>query len=215
MRSLLALLTVALLSMAATACGGADKGASSASQTAAGASETAGTKAASATRPTSGATSSPSTAGKAEGYLRDTNDGDDDPGSNDDIAIFDYGHAANAADERAITALLTSYYAAGAAADGAAACKLIYSLIAETIPEEFTSPALRGPTCAAVMSKVLKQRQRQLIADNAALKVTRVRVEGSKGLALVNLGRTPEPHLLLHREGGAWRVESLSESGMP
>ncbi len=218
MKSWLALLTVALLGMGATACGSADKGAGAASQTTSGVSvngETTTPSAASATPSTSGATPSPPSTSQAGRYLKDTNDGDDDPASNDDNVVFDYGHAANAADERAITATLTGYYAAGAAADGAGACKLLYSLIAETIPEEFTSPDLRGPTCAAVMSKLFKQRRQQLLADNTALKVTRVRVEGSKGLALVNLGKLPEPHMLLHREGGAWRVESLTESGMP
>lgn len=218
MRSLLALLAVALLSVGSAACGGAGKGVGSTSQTAPGASASGGatsTTASSGAQTAPGATSSPSSATEAGRHHKDSDDGDNDPESNDDNEILDYGHAANAADKRAITAVLTSYYAAGAADDGPEGCKLLYSLIAETIPEEFTAPDLRGPTCEVVMSKLFKQHQQQLSADHAALKVTRVRVNGGKGLALLNLGKTPESHMLLHREGAAWRVESLLEGGMP
>jgi hypothetical protein len=202
----LALLAIALLSLGATACGGASKaGSSTTNQVSPNASTTGG---ASTTSASSGAPTG------LQG--KDSNDGDNDPQSNDDTAILDYGHLASAADKRAVTALVKRYYAAAAAANGTRACPLIYGIVVETIPEEFAGdPRLRGKTCATVMSKVFKQRHRQMAADNAILKVTRVGVEGDKGLVLIYLGIPPVSSVLVHREGRAWKMQSLFEGGIP
>lgn len=147
----------------------------------------------------------------ATGFFKDTNDGDDDAESNDDNLIVNFGHPPSAVEERTITALLKSYYVAAAAADGAKACALLYSLVAETVAEEFGRELGEPPgaSCSTVMSKVLQQRHRQLAMELASLEVTRVRVEGDKGVAVVSFGKTPEPHMFLHHEQGVWKIESL------
>jgi hypothetical protein len=199
MKPSLVLLAIGLLSLSATACGGSSKARSSASQV----SSNAPTTTASGTAPNGL-------------HVKDSNDSDNDPYSNDDNVVLYFGHAASAADRRAVTVLVKRYYAAAAADDGARACPLIYGIIAETIPEEFArAPQLRGKTCAAVMSKVFKQRHQQVAADIPILKVTGVRVEGKRGIALMYLGTIPELSVFVHREGGAWKMESLFESGLP
>ncbi|HEY5192440.1 MAG TPA: hypothetical protein VIJ39_01050 [Solirubrobacteraceae bacterium] len=178
-----------------------------------------GSSSTSQSSPTTTATSSTPTTAVAPaptGHLKDSKDSDSDPESYDDEPILDYGHAASAMDRRIITALVTRYYAAAAADDGAEACSIIYSVVAEAVPESYESaPGLHGSTCAGVMTKVFGQHHRQMVADSAVLKVMRVRVEGDKGLATVYLGKTPEPYVLVHRDHGTWKMESLSEVGLP
>jgi hypothetical protein len=209
---LLALLTIVLLSLGAVACGGVGKSTGSASQNSSDAFSTGDTTptTASNTKPTS------SNVTPAGAHGKDSNDGDDDPNVDDDISIVDYGHAASGADKLAIAVLIERYYAAAAADDGAKACSQIYSVVVEMIPEDFSqAPGLGGKTCAVVMSKVFKQRHQQMAADVAALKVTRVRVEGNKGLASTYFGKLPQPYVMVHRDNGAWKMESLFEIVLP
>jgi hypothetical protein len=211
MRSLLVLPLIALLGLGLSACGNTGKRTGSApessSSTAAG-----GTTAAAGT-------ASPAT--PAGGYLRGDGDVDDEANrtDEDDYAIRNFGHAASAADRRTIAALVKRYYAAGAAGDGAAACALIYSGLANSpnlgeaaeaaYPPAPGVPLLRGQSCARIMSLLFKEDHQRLAADLATAIVTRVRVKGSRGLALLGFRTTPERQIPLRREHGAWKVETL------
>jgi hypothetical protein len=143
-------------------------------------------------------------------------DNDDDNPSNSHYDGDDYfGQAASAADKRAVAALVKRYYTAAAAGDGAAACSLVYAIVAEAVPEEFNSSALRGKTCAVVATKLFKQRHQQLATDLAKLQVTGVRVKGRRGWVLLSFGEMFERRMLVHREGGAWKIETLLNVGVP
>jgi hypothetical protein len=158
-------------------------------------------------------TASRSTAGVAprrtgrDDYDHDGDDGDDD---------VSWGHAASAADFRAVVAVVRAYYAAGAAGNGARGCSLIYSLLADEIPELYGEgsgpPELRGKTCAVVVSKLFRHHRAHFRADSAWLRVFRVRVRGLRGLAFVRLPDTPIHDIPVHREHAAWRVEALIDS---
>jgi hypothetical protein len=149
------------------------------------------------------------------------NDRDNRTGSyydKDDEAVLRYGRAASPAEERAIVSLVRQYYQAAATANGAAACPLLYSILAEVIPEEYgeTSGPLRGTTCAAVMSKLFKQHQQQLAGELARLKVTGVRIEGTLGWAVLNFGANRPPgHIRTRIDSGAWRIRELLPAEMP
>lgn len=207
MKAMLALpLVIALLGV--SACGGADKGAGSAAKV----------SNAAATSGTSATTSTPATttfkATPAQHPHKNDRDGDSD-NNNDDYA---YGHPASAADKRAVTALVKRYYTAAAAGNGARACSLIYSLFAEDIPEVYGEPpgppALRGSTCATVMSKLFRQNHHQLMVDLAELKVTDVRVKRRHALALLGFKTTPPRDIRVHRERGAWKIDEVLDSGV-
>jgi hypothetical protein len=144
----------------------------------------------------------------------DANDYDHDgDNGNDDI---NWGHAAGAADFRAVSAVVKAYYAAGAAGSGARGCSLIYSLLADEIPEEYgegNGPAgLRGTTCAVVVSELFRHRRAQFRIASASLRVLRVRVRGLRGLAFLRLPHTPIHDIPVHREHAAWRVEALIDT---
>lgn len=205
MKLLFALPAVALLGLGATACGGAGS-ASQASSNAAASGSTAST--ASSTTPT-------------QSHLPRDSDDDNDNSSNsrydnDDNPVVYYGHTASAAEVQAITGLVKGYYAAAAASDGAKACSLIYSILAESVIEEYgQSTVLHGKTCSVVMSRLLKRVHWQLVADVARLKVTLVRVNGNHGLVLLRFGTIPERRVLVQRERGVWKMGVLLDIGVP
>jgi hypothetical protein len=161
-----------------------------------------------------GAAGAPAAGGKYD----DDADGDNDSKSlrnksyhdSDDLALTTWGRAADPTDERSITALVKRYYRIAAAEGGAGACKLTYILFAEAIPEDYGQPpgppAIRGKTCAEVLTKLFRLEHGKLVADNASIRVTGVRVDGQKGRALVGFASTPASYLQMHRERGAWRV---------
>lgn len=148
--------------------------------------------------------------------VKDTNDTDDDPASNDDEAVIDYGSAPSAADRKAIATLVKRYYAATSAADGAAICSLVYDVVAEGIPEDYeASTEAKGAGCAEVLAKVFARRHRQTARELGRLRVTRVRVEGIKGIAMVYVGKHPDQYFLVHRQGPAWKMQTIFTTGLP
>jgi hypothetical protein len=170
------------------------------------------------TAASSGAVAYTSSAGSFMG------DGDKDAPSSagdgfdgDDASVRDYGHAAGAADARAITALVTRYYAAAAAGDGASACALTYALVAESLPEEYGQPPgplyLRGAsTCKAVLTIVFEHFHAQLSEPVA---VTAVRVDGQRGEALLGFRALPAGVIEVRREHGAWKIDRLLALALP
>jgi hypothetical protein len=128
----------------------------------------------------------------------------------DDRTFIVWGRPADSGDEHAIGTLVKHYYELAAAGNGTGACNLIYVLFAEAIPEDYGQPpgppALRGTTCAAVMTKLFSQEHQKLVADSASIRVTGVRIQGNQGRALVGFTTTPASYIQLHRERRAWRI---------
>jgi hypothetical protein len=233
MRSLPALVAIALLGLLVSACGGSGKGEGSASQTSSTATATAakGAPAPGASTASSAATGSfmgdeddDDTASNNTGNSKYDNDADFDNDTikskgyydGDDGGIRSYGHAASAADKRAIAALVKRYYAAAAASDGAKACPLMYSTLQEAIPEDYGQPPgpayARGKTCAVVMSKLFAHVHSRLAG---AFEMTGVRVDGREARALLGSRTTPARFILATRERGAWKIDELLGQPLP
>lgn len=134
----------------------------------------------------------------------------------DDALIAAYGHAAGAADYRAITTFVKRYYAVAAAGNGAEACSMIAPAFAKRIPQEFGStdgPAyMRGNTCAVVMSRLFKYDHQKLTSVS---EVTGVRVKGKEALVLLGSKTWPASYLELERQAGGWRVVDLLATPLP
>jgi hypothetical protein len=137
----------------------------------------------------------------------------------DDNVVRRYGHAADAIDEHAITALVKRYFATAVAHDGAAGCSMILSTVARSIPEDIGRPPgppyLRGNTCAAVVSKVFNVNHKQLGAYAAALRITGVRVDHDHGVAVLGFRMLPGREIRVERQGGAWKIEGLLDRELP
>jgi hypothetical protein len=163
-----------------------------------------------------GKTSPPNYDAPGTPQVKDANDGDDDSASNDDEPFVDFGRPATRADTTAITALLKRFYAAASGANGTAICALIYDVSAEGIAENYEQTSgSQGVTCSQVMAKVFAKRRPRTIHERRRLRVTRVWVEGAKGVVMVYVGDHPEPFFLVHRQGGAWKMQTVFKSRLP
>ena len=209
MKQLLALLAIALLSASASACGGAGSTSRVSSSTVAGDS-TAATNA-------PGTTSTPD-------YTKADSDKDNDIGTpgndNDNNSTLDFGHAANASEKRTITTLVKRYYTTALAGDGARACSMLYSTLAEAVPEDYGQqpgpPYMRGAeTCQTAMTLLFKHFHTQLTIEVPKLEVTRIRLIEHHGFALLSFGTLPEREILVAREGHIWKMNGLYDSELP
>ncbi len=212
MRSLLALLAIALLGGCLAACGGSGKG--SATDASASGPKTTPVS----TVPTDTAPAAVKTKADAD------KDNDNDIGGAEDDAdngsVIDFGHPASSAEKRAIVALIKRYYAAAYAENGAAACSMIYSTFQESVPEDYGQsppgqPYMRGTTCAAVVTLLFKHFHPQIAIEYPKLEVAAVRLIEHHGLVLLRFGALPERQILVAREGHIWRVASLLDSEVP
>jgi hypothetical protein len=213
MKSLLGLLAVCLLGIGVTACGETSKSIGSASQST---SSTAATNTTPSTTPSNTAPAPADT--KVDGDKdNDISAPDDDTKNN---SVLDFGHAASASEKQTITALVKRYYAAALAGDGAKACAMLYSTLAEAVPEDYGQsppgqPYMRGTTCPAVMALLFKHFHKQLAVEVPVLKVSRVRLDEHHGLAVLTFGNLPERDISVAREGHVWKIEALLDSELP
>jgi hypothetical protein len=212
MRPLLMLLAGAPLGLGAAACGSATHG---------------GTGTAPQTQAAVGsAVRSPSAVATSGRGASDGDDADDASGNNgsgekeDDSTVTDYGQPADAALTRTITAIAKRYFAAAAAADGAATCPLIVLDLVAAIPGNFgkaPNPSyMRGNTCAEVCSKLFKHMHRQLAAEAGGLEIAGVRATHPTVYVLMAFKNSPyRRYIALEREDGTWKFEAMLDSEYP
>jgi hypothetical protein len=157
-----------------------------------------------------------------EAYMHGDEDvpGDDSRGGHgDDVGFWGYGREATPAERQAFLAVVRRYYQAAAAGDGSGACALIDSKIVRSSDIERAIPAedrpsagssvFRGGSCAQDES-LLFEIDRQRLADQAlTVRLIAARVEGARGLALLDFRSTGERDIALAREHGAWKIGAL------
>ncbi len=211
MRLLLAVLVVGGLAACISACGVSNKAPSAASQT-------------TPSDATNAASTAPTDTQPAPLETKVDADNDNDVGAVDDDKnnkrSFDFGHAADAADTRAITALIKRYYVAAVSENGAAACRMTYSTLEESVPEDYGQsppgqPFMRGSTCAAVLTLLFKHYHPQLALETPKLTVARVRLVEHHGIVILNFGALPARQISVAREGHIWKLETLLDSEVP
>lgn len=197
----LALLSSALLGLGVCACGGSSTSAQSASRAA-----------------SSGSTAktSPNTSSSAADGDKDNDIGAPYDDKNNDRELS-FGHAAGASDKRAVTALVKRYYATALAEDGASACSMIYSTLAEAVPEDYGQVPgplyMRGAkTCPAALVLLFKHFHTQLAVEVPKLAVTRVRLIEHHGFAFLSFGALPERKIGVAREGHTWKIDGTIDS---
>ena len=106
------------------------------------------------------------------------------------------------------------YYLAAAAEDGATACSLLTSALANSVAggvDRSASSAVGG--CGPSMSLLLRQQHRSLTArEPATMVVIGVYLKGDLGLALLGFRRIPESTILVEREARVWKIDALFDS---
>jgi hypothetical protein len=156
------------------------------------------------------------------GYLHSDADQDPDdrslhvkPSQSDDVAFLaGYGKPASPVRLKPIAALLKRYYAASAASDAAQVCALLVPALARELAEGAGRPAPGAlHACAAAVSPILAHQHARLLAEGVStMVVVEARVKGPLALAVLGFRAAPVSQLLLERERGTWRVDSLFDS---
>jgi hypothetical protein len=153
-------------------------------------------------------------------YLKSDADGDADdrphsgpvPIDQNELPVMKYG--ASHTERRAIVAVVKSYFAAAAAADGKAGCQLIDSNLGTALGQEQTGlPAGDSGTCAATLSLLFKRQQGHFVAENpTTMVVTGVHVRGEESFVTLGFKTMPESDIILQHEGNAWKIDALFDS---
>jgi hypothetical protein len=134
----------------------------------------------------------------------------------DDGPVRYFGHAAGPAEARAIIAVVKRYYVAAAARDGAEGCRLLYSLLAETLVDEYGHVAsVSGSTCAAVLTKLFDNNHREAVRNLAKFHPFSIRAGSEHGLALYRIEPTTIRRMIVRREHGLWKIDALLNVAMP
>jgi hypothetical protein len=81
------------------------------------------------------------------------------------------------------------------------------------VPEQYApapgSSVLRGKSCSQVASLLLQINHQSLVANLPSMRVIDVRVNGADSLALLGFRTTGEREVPLKREGGTWKINAL------
>lgn len=137
----------------------------------------------------------------------------------DENGVVGFGSAADPQDATAVSALLRRYYSIAARGDGAIGCSLIYSVLAEAIVEDYGtslgSRALKGDTCAVVMSKLFKQEHKELAKKAKTLRVNSVRVSGRRGIAILTFDGSTDRYISVQHERNRWKLDALLDVKFP
>lgn len=152
-------------------------------------------------------------------------DFDNDPTDNvgkgfhdsDDNSVLRYGHRARGVDRKEIVSVVNRYFAAAAAEDGATACSLTFSLLADALPEDYGhAPGplyLRGDkNCRVILTEIFKHQRSELVQP---VKVTEVRISGHRGLAVLGSPTLPASETELRRELGSWKIDRVLTQRLP
>ena len=120
------------------------------------------------------------------------------------------------AEQHAIAGIVKRYYGYGVAGDGAAACALLLSAFARSVPESYGGGGpsyLHGAkTCAAVVEGLFKHFGDEL---TEAPTVFAVRVAGEEAQVVLASRKLRASHISLLRQGGSWEVQELIGSPLP
>ncbi len=129
----------------------------------------------------------------------------------DDAQALAFGRAASAGERAAIEAVVKRYFAAAAAANGAAACGLLEPALPRTLPEDNAGPRepayVRGAkTCPEVLTRTFAHFHAELAAP---ISVHTVRVQGSEAHAILASRTLRAGVAFLVRQRGAWWMVQL------
>jgi hypothetical protein len=157
---------------------------------------------------------------------RKPKDRDNDSDSNgksyfdsDDDSVRHFGRPADAVDRNEVARLVMLYFAAANAEDGGNACAMLVPSLAKSLPETLGGaagpPYAQGNTCARVMSGVFAHYHPQLAAHAASLRVSSVRVDHGKGVAILAFKALAGRQIHVTQEGVLWRINGPLDIELP
>jgi hypothetical protein len=137
------------------------------------------------------------------------------PIDEDDSQFLERGQPASARERAEIVALVRRYYRYAAAANGKAACAVLYSATATEVIEERDDWGVRGKTCPVLMTKIFRRLHARIEADLRSMKIVRVRTDRLDGYIVMRVpGSTISHEFSLRRVGRLWQIGQVIDRNM-
>jgi hypothetical protein len=135
----------------------------------------------------------------------------------DDLDSLRVGIPMNAADTKAIEALVRRYYAVAMRGEGAKACSMMTRSFANSVPLDYgkfgAAYLHAGKTCAQIASLQFRHSHSQI---PKTLFFTAVHLENaSRAYALFGSRTAPAGFIAIDREAGVWKIGALLGRSMP
>jgi hypothetical protein len=172
--------------------------------------------------PTSTSASTPTLSLAGQSKRDADKDGDNKTASrfdSDDNQFLYFGQAPGMDVEHEIAYALTRYYSAAAVGDGQTGCRFLDALTVEILVEEGSEASAggkKGVPCATSLSGLFAKGHNYYTHQAAHMKIVKVRVEGSRGVAVLSFGNGVAPRRMrLDRERGKWKLADLTDLAMP
>jgi hypothetical protein len=154
------------------------------------------------------------------GFLKSDGDNDADEhrrgvSNDDELELVRASRSgATAAERREVTTAIKHYFAAAAARDATTACAMLLSSLAAAVAAQ--SMLKSAPSCSAVLARQLSRQHEHLAAEQvASMIVTGVHVSGATAYATLGFRNAIESEVVLQRQGGSWKMNSLFDSSLP
>lgn len=147
---------------------------------------------------------------------RDANDaGAGEPYDHDDASLRDYGHPAGTRVAKAVESVITRYYGAIAANDGASACSLISAALASGFSQASGVAGGNGNgSCSRGLPSSVRQSMERSVAELTAINIFSVRVDGNRAVVFLELSTSEIRLIQMEKEGGGWKLSTLLDVGV-
>lgn len=217
MKRTLALLTAAGLATGVAACGGSKHASTSTtqttSQTVAVSTTASGGSSSHKGSSTSPSRSSHSSSGAASSGQSSGSATSSTPRSGQivgDKSVTQFGQAAAGEEQKEISATVTRYYAKLSSGDANGACAMLGKGIKRQLDMMLSrAPTLKGKGCAGLISAFFNPRNPNAGASLSDVHVLGARVKGDRAFALISTRASRTSALLVVREGGSWKINTL------
>jgi len=128
-----------------------------------------------------------------------------------EASIEGFGEEAEGSGREEVLAAFHGYLGAIAEGDEQEACSYLGKTVTETL-SELAAKAKKSPSCAGLLEALLSPQAGEIARAQAEGKVTKVRIEGDTAFVVFHAPGARLFQLNLAREGGEWKVTSLSAS---
>lgn len=128
--------------------------------------------------------------------------------------IEDIGEPANPEDREAMITAVKSYFKALANKDPAAACRWLASDTKEELQRLFEKSEIEGD-CERFLQYAASVFSQKDAPDFSAIKFSRFRVDGDRGIAFYKVPGRPHSFIVTAREAEGWRVAGIDGTPKP
>ena len=133
------------------------------------------------------------------------------PEQNAEESIEGFGEEAAGSEREEVEGAFHGYLGAIAEGDEEAACSYLGARVSESL-EQLAAKAKKSPSCPQLLEVLLSPEADQIAKAQVEGRVTKIRVKGDSAFVVFHAPGARLYQLTLVKEGGEWKVSSLSAS---